>query len=867
MVVKEKVVNEMQEVKKMIDTLVNNGQQALQALESFTQEEIDNIVHEMALAGVEQHMPLAKLAVEETGRGVYEDKCIKNIFATEYIWHSIKQDKTVGIIHEDPHEEIIEIAERVGVVAGVTPVTNPTSTTMFKALIAIKTRNPIIFAFHPSAQKCSVAAAKTVYDAAMKAGAPKHCIQWIERPSVEATKQLMNHDGVALVLATGGAGMVKSAYSTGKPALGVGPGNVPCYIEKSAHVKRAVNDLILSKTFDNGMICASEQAIIVDKEIYDDVKTEMIENSCYFVTEEERKKLEKLVINENTCAVNSDIVGKSAQYIADLVGITVPGHTKMLVAEIQGIGAAYPLSREKLSPVLACVKANSLEEGFTYCEEMLNLGGLGHSAVIHSTNKDVQKQFGLRMKACRLIVNAPSSQGGIGDIYNGFIPSLTLGCGSYGKNSVSQNVTATHLLNIKRLANRKKNMQWFKLPPKIYFEKHATAYLANMPNISRAFIVTDPGMVEHGYVDTVAHYLNKNANDVKVEVFFEVEPDPSDETVFKGAEMMKSFKPDVIIALGGGSAMDAAKGMWLFYEHPETTFYGIKQKFLDIRKRTCKYPELGNKAQFVAIPTTSGTGSEVTPFAVITDKKNNIKYPLADYELTPDVAIVDPQFVMTVPPHVTADTGMDVLTHAIEAYVSVMANDYTDGLALKAIDLVFKYLPRAYKDGNDEEAREKMHNASAIAGMAFANAFLGINHSLAHKIGPEFHIPHGRANAILMPHVVRYNAIKPRKHALFPKYEHFVADERYAHIARMLGLPASSAAEGVESLVQAIIELGKSLNINMSIAGQGVDKEQFEEVVGVLAERAFEDQCTTANPKLPLISELKEIYMEAYKGE
>ncbi|HDR7894047.1 bifunctional acetaldehyde-CoA/alcohol dehydrogenase [Bacillus pacificus] len=867
MVVKEKIVNEMQEVKEMIDTLVNNGRKALQALESFTQEQIDNIVHEMALAGVDQHMPLAKLAVEETGRGVYEDKCIKNIFATEYIWHSIKKDKTVGIIHEDPHEEIIEIAEPVGVVAGVTPVTNPTSTTMFKALIAIKTRNPIIFAFHPSAQNCSIAAAKTVYDAAVKAGAPKYCIQWIEKPSVEATKQLMNHEGVALVLATGGAGMVKSAYSTGKPALGVGPGNVPCYIEKSAHIKRAVNDLILSKTFDNGMICASEQAIIVDKEIYDDVKTEMIANDCYFVTEEERSKLEKLVINENTCAVNSDIVGKSAQYIAKLVGITVPKNTKMLVAEIQGIGAAYPLSREKLSPVLACVKANSLEEGFTYCEEMLNLGGLGHSAVIHSVNKEVQKQFGLRMKACRLIVNAPSSQGGIGDIYNGFIPSLTLGCGSYGKNSISQNVTATHLLNIKRLANRKKNMQWFKLPPKIYFEKHAAAYLANMPNISRAFIVTDPGMVEHGYVDTVTHYLRKHVNDVKVEVFFEVEPDPSDETVFKGAEMMRSFQPDVIIALGGGSAMDAAKGMWLFYEHPETTFYGIKQKFLDIRKRTCKYPELGSKAQFVAIPTTSGTGSEVTPFAVITDKKNNIKYPLADYELTPDVAIVDPQFVMTVPPHVTADTGMDVLTHAIEAYVSVLANDYTDGLALKAIDLVFKYLPRAFKDGNDEEAREKMHNASAIAGMAFANAFLGINHSLAHKIGPEFHIPHGRANAILMPHVVRYNAIKPRKHALFPKYEHFVADERYAHIARMLGLPASSTAEGVESLVKAIIELGKSLNINMSIAGQGVAKDQFEEVVGLLAERAFEDQCTTANPKLPLISELKEIYMKAYKGE
>ncbi|PER42028.1 bifunctional acetaldehyde-CoA/alcohol dehydrogenase [Bacillus thuringiensis] len=860
------VIKDENDVQEVVNTLVENGKEALKAMESYTQEQVDHIVHEMALSGLDQHMPLAKMAVEETGRGVYEDKCTKNIFATEYIWHSIKKDKTVGIIHEDPHEEVIEIAEPVGVVAGVTPVTNPTSTTMFKAIIAMKTRNPIIFAFHPSAQRCSVAAAKILRDAAIKAGAPKNCIQWIEKPSVEATKRLMNHEGVALVLATGGAGMVKSAYSTGKPALGVGPGNVPCYLEKSAHVKRAVNDLILSKTFDNGMICASEQAIIVDKEIYNSVKTEMQDNNCYFVTEEERIKLEKLVINENTCAVNSDIVGKSAHYIASLVGIKVPEDTKILVAEIKGVGAEYPLSREKLSPVLACIKANSREEGFKYCEEMLNLGGLGHSAVIHSTNKEVQKQFGLRMKACRLIVNSPSAQGGIGDIYNAFIPSLTLGCGSYGKNSVSQNVTATHLINVKRLANRKNNMQWFKLPPKVFFEKHATQYLAKMPNISRAFIVTDPGMVDLGYVDTVTHYLQQHLNDVKVGVFSEVEPDPSDETVFKGAEMMRSFKPDVIIALGGGSAMDAAKGMWLFYEYPETTFFGIKQKFLDIRKRTCKFPTLGQKAQFVAIPTTSGTGSEVTPFAVITDKKNNIKYPLADYELTPDVAIIDPQFVMTVPPHVTADTGMDVLTHAIEAYVSIMANDYTDGLALKAIDLVFKYLPRAYKNGNDEEAREKMHNASAIAGMAFANAFLGINHSLAHKLGPEFHIPHGRANAILMPHVIRYNAIKPRKHALFPKYEHFVADERYAYIARTLGLPASTVEEGVESLVQAIISLGKELNINMSIAGQGVKQEAFENVVDVLSERAFEDQCTPANPKLPLISELKEVYKQAYKG-
>jgi acetaldehyde dehydrogenase/alcohol dehydrogenase len=866
MAVQEKVVEQLQETSTMIDELVKKGQQALKGLEVLTQEQVDHIVHEMALAGLDQHMPLAKMAVEETGRGIYEDKIVKNIFATEYIWHNIKNDKTVGIINEDPYAGIIEIAEPVGVVAGVTPVTNPTSTTMFKALIAIKTRNPIIFAFHPSAQNCSAAAARILYEAAVKAGAPENCIQWVEKPSVEATKLLMNHSGVALVLATGGSGMVKSAYSTGKPALGVGPGNVPCYIEKTAKIKRAVNDLILSKTFDNGMICASEQAIIVDTEVYDAVKKEMIANGCYFVSGKEKKKLEKLVIREDTCAVNPDIVGKSPKWIAELAGFTVPEGTKMLVAELEGAGAQYPLSREKLSPVLACIRVNSTEEGFQQCENMLELGGLGHTAVIHSTDEELQKQFGLRMKACRIVVNAPSAQGGIGDIYNAFLPSLTLGCGSYGKNSVSSNVTAVHLLNIKRIARRNINMQWFKLPPKIYFEKHATQYLAKMPKISRAFIVTDPGMVKLRYVDTVIHYLNQNANNVQIEIFSDVEPDPSDVTVFKGAEMMRSFRPDVIIALGGGSAMDAAKGMWLFYEHPETSFHGLKQKFLDIRKRTFKYPELGQKAQFVAIPTTSGTGSEVTPFSVITDKENNIKYPLADYELTPDIAIVDPQFVMTVPPHITADTGMDVLTHAIEAYVSIMANDYTDGLALKAIELVFKYLPRAYKDGSDEEAREKMHNASAIAGMAFANAFLGINHSLAHKLGAEFHIAHGRSNAILMPHVVRYNAKKPFKHALFPKYEHFVADERYAQIARMLGLPARTTEEGVESLVQAIINLGKELNIPMSIAAQGVDRGEFESKVNYLAERAFEDQCTTANPKLPLVTELAEIYRQAYEG-
>ncbi|WP_017436977.1 bifunctional acetaldehyde-CoA/alcohol dehydrogenase [Saccharococcus caldoxylosilyticus] len=866
MAVGERVIDKKIEAVKMIDKLVANAQKALEQFRDYDQETINHIVKEMALAGLNQHMALAKLAVEETKRGVYEDKIIKNLFATEYIYHNIKYDKTVGIIHENPHEGIIEIAEPVGVIAGITPVTNPTSTTMFKALISIKTRNPIIFAFHPSAQRCSSEAARVLRDAAIRAGAPEHCIQWIETPSLEATRQLMHHPGVSLILATGGAGMVKAAYSSGKPALGVGPGNVPCYIEKTANIKRAVNDLILSKTFDNGMICASEQAVIIDKEIYEQVKKEMMENRCYFLNEEEKKKVEKLVINENTCAVNPDIVGKPAYEIAKMAGVAVPEDTKILVAELKGVGPKYPLSREKLSPVLACYKVNSAEEGFKRCEEMLEFGGLGHSAVIHSDDQDVIAEFGKRMKAGRIIVNAPSSQGAIGDIYNAYIPSLTLGCGTFGGNSVSTNVSAIHLINIKRMAKRTVNMQWFKVPPKIYFEKNAVQYLAKMPDISKAFIVTDPGMIKLGYVDKVLYYLRRRPDYVHSEIFSEVEPDPSIETVMKGVDMMRDFEPDVIIALGGGSAMDAAKAMWLFYEHPAADFNGLKQKFLDIRKRVYKYPRLGQKAKFVAIPTTSGTGSEVTSFSVITDKKANIKYPLADYELTPDVAIVDPQFVMTVPKHVTADTGMDVLTHAIEAYVSNMANDYTDGLAMKAIQLVFEYLPRAYQNGKDELAREKMHNASTIAGMAFANAFLGINHSLAHKLGAEFHIPHGRANTILMPHVIRYNAAKPKKFTTFPKYEYFIADQRYAEIARMLGLPARTTEEGVENLIQAIIKLAKQLDMPMSIEACGVSKQEFESKVEKLAELAFEDQCTVSNPKLPLVSDLVHIYRQAFKG-
>lgn len=864
MAIKERELQKVQTVAEMIDQLVKNGRRALKEFQEFDQEMIDEIVKQMAISGLDHHMPLAKLAVEETGRGVYEDKIIKNMFSTEYIYHNIKYDKTVGIINENEHEGMTEIAEPVGVIAGVTPVTNPTSTTMFKALIAIKTRNPIIFAFHPSAQNCSSEAARVLRDAAVLAGAPEHCIQWIEKPSLDATQLLMNHSQVSVILATGGSGMVKSAYSSGKPALGVGPGNVPCYIEKSANVLRSVNDLILSKTFDNGMICASEQAVILDEEIYDEAKQELLSHGCYFLNEAEKYKIEKLAIRELAGTVNPDIVGRPAFKIAKMAGVDIPKDTKILIAELEGVGPQEPLSREKLSPILACYKVKSLEEGLTRCEEMLEFGGLGHSAVIHSTDDEVIKKFGLRMKAGRIIVNAPSSQGAIGDIYNAYIPSLTLGCGTYGGNSVSTNVGTMHLINIKKVARRNVNMQWFKVPPKIYFEKNSIQYLAKMPNISKALIVTDPGMVKLGYVDKILYYLRKRPDYVHCEIFSDVEPDPSIETVMKGAELMASFQPDVIIALGGGSAMDAAKGMWLFYEHPDTDFFGLKQKFLDIRKRIVKYPKLGEKAQFVAIPTTSGTGSEVTSFSVITDKRANIKYPLADYELTPDVAIVDPQFVMTVPKHVTADTGMDVLTHAIEAYVSVMANDYTDGLAIKAIQLVFEYLPKAYRNGNDALAREKMHNASTIAGMAFANAFLGINHSLAHKLGGEFHIAHGRANAILLPHVIRYNATKPKKFASFPKYEKFIADKRYAEIAMALGLPARTTEEGVESLIQAIIELAEELYIPMKIRANGVNKKEFESKVDFLAEKAFEDQCTTANPKLPLVTELAEIYRKAW---
>ena len=862
------MTKQTKDVQTVIDELATKGVEALDAMANFTQEQVDHIVHQAAIAALDKHMYLAKLAVDETGRGIYEDKAIKNMYASEYIWNSIKYDKTVGVIAEDKEQGLVSIAEPVGVICGVTPTTNPTSTTIFKALIALKTRNSIVFAFNPSAQKSSAEAARIVRDAAIEAGAPKDCIQWIEEPSIEATGLLMNHPKIATVLATGGPGMVKAAYSTGKPALGVGAGNVPAYIAADAKVKRAVNDIIVSKTFDNGMICASEQAAIVDAAIYDEVKAEFEAHQCVIISKKaDIAKLEKVVLNEARTAVNGAIVGHSAIEIAEKAGLKVPAGTKLLLAEIPDATMEHPLALEKLSPVLALIKSDGVEDGFKKAEGMLNLGGLGHTAVIHTENEDLQLQYGIRMKACRVLVNSPSAEGGIGNIYNNMIPSLTLGCGSHGHNSVSHNVSSFDLLNVKTLSKRRNNMQWFRVPPKIFFEKDSITYLRHI-DAERVMLVCDPGMVQFGYADLVKRQLELNRHRPAVDVFSDVEPNPSTNTVYKGLERFVDFQPDVIIALGGGSAMDAAKAMWMFFEHPDVSFFGAKQKFLDIRKRTYKIP-YAQKTTFICIPTTSGTGSEVTSFAVITDSETHIKYPLADYALTPDIAIVDPALVMSVPASVTADTGMDVLTHAIESYVSVMASDYTRGLSLQAIKLVFENLEHSYRFG-DEESREKMHNASTMAGMAFANAFLGINHSLAHKVGPMFDIPHGRTNAILMPHVIRYNGRDPQKHAMFPKYDYFRADKDYADIARFMGwgTDKQSDAELVEVLAQKVYELGVAVGIDMNWKGQGVTKKLLQDTAYTLAEHAYEDQCTTANPKEPLISELKEIIEIAfdYKG-
>ena len=881
MAVKKKVTKETKvntapvEVRvKEVDDKVALALKALDDYASFDQEKIDFIVAKCTVAALDQHGTLAKMAVDETGRGVFEDKATKNLFACEYMVNYLRDLKTVGIISEDPVTGITEVAEPVGVVAGLTPVTNPTSTAIFKSLLALKTRNPIIFAFHPNAQKCSAEAARIVYEAALKAGAPENCIQWIEHPSMDATSALMNHPGVSTILATGGNAMVKAAYSCGKPALGVGAGNAPAYIETTADIKQAVNDIAMSKAFDNGMICASEQTVIVDENIYEDVKAEFKHYNVHFCSPKEKKLLETYMFGytahskgvENA-KLNGAVAGKPAAWIAEQAGFKVDPQTSILIAELEKPGVQEPLSREKLSPVLAMEKASSVEDGFDKAEATVMLNGVGHTAAIHTRSEELAKKFGERIKACRLIWNSPTTFGGIGNIYNSFIPSLTLGCGSYGHNSVSGNVSAINLINIKKIGKRRNTMQWFKIPSKIYIEQNSITYLRDMREINRAFIVTDRTMVDLGYVSRITEQLAARKNKVQVQLFCDVEPDPSLQTVKKGWELMQAFKPDTIIALGGGSSMDAAKGMWLFYEHPEVDFADLKQKFMDIRKRAFQYPELGKKSHLVCIPTTSGTGSEVSPFAVITDKVNKLKYPLADYSLTPTVAIVDPALVMSLPAQVTADSGMDVLTHACEAYVSVMATDYTDALALKAVQMVFEYLPRAVHYGaKDEEAREKMHNASTMAGMAFANAYLGMCHSMAHKIGAEFHTVHGRTCGTLLPYVIRYNGTKPEKPGLWPKYQYYNADERYCQLAHAIGLKFNTVQEGVEKFAKAVHDLGIEVGMAMNFKSQNVDKKEWEENLEKLAYLSYEDQCSPANPRVPMIKDMIELMRAAYEG-
>lgn len=881
MAVKKKVTKETKvntapvEVRvKEVDDKVALALKALNDFASFDQEKIDYIVAKCTVAALDQHGTLAKMAIDETGRGVFEDKATKNLFACEYMVNYLRDLKTVGIISEDPVTGITEVAEPVGVVAGLTPVTNPTSTAIFKSLLALKTRNPIIFAFHPNAQKCSAEAARIVYEAALKAGAPENCIQWIEHPSMDATSALMNHPGVSTILATGGNAMVKAAYSCGKPALGVGAGNAPAYIETTADIKQAVNDIAMSKAFDNGMICASEQTVIVDENIYEDVKAEFKHYNVHFCSPKEKKLLETYMFGytahskgvENA-KLNGAVAGKPAAWIAEQAGFKVDPQTSILIAELEKPGVQEPLSREKLSPVLAMEKASSVEDGFDKAEATVMLNGVGHTAAIHTRSAELAKKFGERIKACRLIWNSPTTFGGIGNIYNSFIPSLTLGCGSYGHNSVSGNVSAINLINIKKIGKRRNTMQWFKIPSKIYIEQNSITYLRDMREINRAFIVTDRTMVDLGYVSRITEQLAARKNKVQVQLFCDVEPDPSLQTVKKGWELMQAFKPDTIIALGGGSSMDAAKGMWLFYEHPEVDFADLKQKFMDIRKRAFQYPELGKKSHLVCIPTTSGTGSEVSPFAVITDKVNKLKYPLADYSLTPTVAIVDPALVMSLPAQVTADSGMDVLTHACEAYVSVMATDYTDALALKAVQMVFEYLPRAVHYGaKDEEAREKMHNASTMAGMAFANAYLGMCHSMAHKIGAEFHTVHGRTCGTLLPYVIRYNGTKPEKPGLWPKYQYYNADERYCQLAHAIGLKFNTVQEGVEKFAKAVHDLGIEVGMAMNFKSQNVDKKEWEESLEKLAYLSYEDQCSPANPRVPMIKDMIELMRAAYEG-
>ena len=843
---------------------------AQKEFELFTQEKVDEIFKAAALAANQSRIPLAKLAVNETGMGVVEDKVIKNHFASENIYNAYKDTKTCGVIEEDETKGIVRIAEPIGVIGAVIPTTNPTSTAIFKTLLALKTRNGIIISPHPRAKNSTIEAAKIVYEAAIKAGAPKNIIGWIDVPSLELTNLLMKKSDI--ILATGGPGMVKAAYSSGTPALGVGAGNTPAIIDKTADIILAVNSIIHSKTFDNGMICASEQSVIVLDSIYEDVKNEFIRRGCYFLSEEETEALRNVIIINGS--LNARIVGQTAHTIASLAGIDVPKTTKILIGEVESVDLSEEFAHEKLSPVLAMYKVSSLSEAFEKAERLVKDGGFGHTSSIYindRTETATLLEFAERMKTCRILVNTPSSFGGIGDVYNfNLAPSLTLGCGSWGGNSVSENVGVKHLLNIKTVAKRRENMLWFRTPQKIYIKQNclpvALDELKSVLNKQRVFIVTDNFLFNNGYTKPITDKLEEM--DIQYTIFFDVEPDPTLASAYKGAKEMELFKPDCIIALGGGSAMDAAKIMWVLYEHPDVDFMDMAMRFMDIRKRIYAFPKMGEKAYFIAIPTSAGTGSEVTPFAVITDEKTGIKYPLADYELLPNMAIIDTNYHLTAPKGLTAASGIDAVTHALEAYASMLATDYTDGLALQSLKVIFEYLPRAYENGaNDIIAREKMANAATMAGMAFANAFLGVCHSMAHKLGAFHHLPHGVANALMINEVLRFNASEvPVKMGTFPQYDHPHTLARYAEVAKYLGVEGATNEESLENLINLINDLKEKIGIKSSIKEYVPNEEYFLEKLDEMVEQAFDDQCTGANPRYPLMSEIKQMYLNAYYG-
>ena len=836
---------------------------------TYTQEQVDKIFKAAATAADKARIPLAKMAVAETGMGIVEDKVIKNHYAAEYIYNAYKDTKTCGVIEEDPVYGIKKIAEPIGLIAAVIPTTNPTSTAIFKTLIALKTRNAIIISPHPRAKASTIEAAKIVLEAAVKAGAPEGIIGWIDVPSLELTNLVMKEADI--ILATGGPGMVKAAYSSGKPALGVGAGNTPVIIDDTADVRLAVNSIIHSKTFDNGMICASEQSVTVLEGVYQAVKDEFLYRGCYFLKKDELDKVRKTILING--ALNAKIVGQKAATIAEMAGLKVPAETKILIGEVESVDISEEFAHEKLSPVLAMYKAKTFDEAIAKAEQLVADGGYGHtsSLYINVNEKEKMAKHAAAMKTCRILVNTPSSQGGIGDLYNfKLAPSLTLGCGSWGGNSVSENVGVKHLINIKTVAERRENMLWMRTPEKVYFKKGcmpvALDELGTVMGKKRCFIVTDSFLYKNGYTKRIEDKLDQMG--IVHTCFSDVEPDPSLASAKAGAAAMRAFEPDCIIALGGGSAMDAGKIMWVLYENPDADFEDMSMDFMDIRKRIYTFPKMGKKAYFVAIPTSSGTGSEVTPFAIITDKDTGIKWPLADYELMPNMAIVDTDNMMSAPKGLTCASGIDVMTHAIEAYVSVMASDYTDSLALKAIKLVFDYLPRAYRDGNDVEARDHMANASCMAGMAFANAFLGVNHSLAHKLGAFHHIPHGIANALVLTDVMRYNSVEvPTKMGTFPQYQYPHTLARYAEIGRFVGLTGKDDQEVFEKLLDKLEELKKTIEIKPTIKDYNVDEKYFLETLDEMTEQAFNDQCTGANPRYPLMSELKEIYLKAYYGK